>query len=273
MIKEEKRKLKNKKSVGSVVLLMVFVVLLLAGCTSAEKEQGVAGNAPKEAANAMMENLRELDLASFNACTDNYVRTYHNWIGIPTEREYRVFNEILQPELVKGRHYESNYQFAEKIVEHLEWEIVDVRQEGEWAEIDMKITNVNMGNVLGEYEMYMLESMLETPGSGLGQLVSEMADLANGKKKLLSIMDGLDAADTWTTEVTVTAIWEGGRWKMHVSEAFINAFMGNMLAEDYEEELERRNDELMEEYEDKVDEWADQFEENVEEWTEKVFGR
>ena len=121
--------------------------------------------------------------------------------------------------------------------------------------------------------MYMLESMLEAPGSGLGQLVSEMADLANGKKKLLSIMDGLDAADTWITEVTVTAIWEGGRWKMHVSEAFINAFMGNMLAEDYEEELERRIDELMEEYEDKVDEWADQFEENVEEWTEKVFGR
>ena len=60
---------------------------------------------------------------------------------------------------------------------------------------------------------------------------------------------------------------------MHVSEAFINAFMGNMLAEDYEEELERRIDELIEEYEDKGDEWADQFEENVEEWTEKVFGR
>ncbi len=273
MVKEEKRKSKNRKIVKKAVWLIALAALLLTACTGAKMEQGTQKDTPAEAADAMMENLKELDLAAFNACTDNYVRTYHNWIGIPTQREYRVFNELLQPGIVKGKRYKSNHQFAERIVEHMEWEIIDVRQEGERAEIDMRITNVDMGNVLGEYEISILESMMGAPGSGLGQMVGEMADLANEKEKLLSIMDDLDAADTWTTEVTVTANWEDGRWKMHVSEAFINAFMGNMLAEDYEEELESRIDDLMEEYEDKADEWADQFEENVEEWTEKVFGR
>lgn len=255
------------------VFLTALMVLLLTACAGAKMEQEAEEKTPKEAANGMMNNLKELDLEAFNACTDNYVRTYHNWIGIPTEREYRVFNELLQPGMAKGKHYVSNRRFAEKIMEHMEWEIIDVRQEGDRAEIDMIITNVNMRNVMGEYEMCILESMLEAPGSGLGQMMREMAGLAKGKEKLLSIMDGLDVTDTWTTEVTVMANWEDGRWKMHVSEAFINAFMGNMLAEDYEEELERRIDELMEENEDKVDKWADQLGENVEEWAEKVFGR
>ncbi|MDE5907686.1 MAG: hypothetical protein K2H52_02895 [Lachnospiraceae bacterium] len=263
----------QKGIVRRVVLLMALTAVLMTACAGVKKEQEPEGNTPKEAANAMMEELKELDLAAFNACTDNYVRTYHNWIGIPTEREYRVFNELQQPGMVKGKQYESNHKFAEKIVEHMEWEIIDVRQEGESAEIDMRITNVNMRNVLGEYEMSILESMLVAPGSGIGQMVREMADLANGKEKLLSIMDELDVTDTWTTEVTVTANREEGRWKMHVSWEFINAFMGNMLAEDYSEELELRIDELMEQNEDKAEEWAAEVEESVEEWTEKVFGR
>lgn len=272
MMKKETRKAGKKKVVRRVVFLMAFAVLLLTSCAGTKREGGAEADTPGEAADVMMESLKELDLVAFNACTDNYVRTYHNWIGIPTEREYRVFNELLQPGLVKGRHYEANHKFAEKIVEHMEWEIIDVRQEGERAEIDMRITNVNMRNVLGEYEMCILESMLGAPGSGIGQMVKEMSDLANGKEKLLSIMDELDVTDVWTTEVTVTADREEGRWKMHVSEEFINAFMGNMMAEDYEEEIDRRIDELMEQNEDKADEWADEVEKSVEEWTEKMFG-
>ena len=44
-----------------------------------------------------MESVQVLDLDTFNKCTDNYVKTYKNWLGIPTEREYQIFNELQQP--------------------------------------------------------------------------------------------------------------------------------------------------------------------------------
>lgn len=64
-----------------------------------------------------MESLKDLDLEAFNGCTDNYVSTERNWIGIPVRREYKVFNELLQPGVETGKRYEVNYRLAEKIVE------------------------------------------------------------------------------------------------------------------------------------------------------------
>lgn len=62
------------------------------------------------------------------------------------------------------------------------WEIKDVRQNGEKAEIDMEISNINMQKVMGEYEILILENMLESGGSGIGQLIRDMLDLAMEKK-------------------------------------------------------------------------------------------
>ena len=42
-------------------------------------------------------------------------------------------------------------------MEHMTWEIKDVRQNGEKAEIDMEISNIDMQKVMGEYEILILE--------------------------------------------------------------------------------------------------------------------
>lgn len=258
---------KLKKGISMVVLGVV--ILLALAC--AQKEQEAEWDTPEKAAWYMMERLKELDLAAFNTCTDNYVRTHHNWIGIATQKEYRVFNELLQPGIIKGKYYEANHRFAEKIVGHMEWEITDVRQEGEKAEIDLKISNINMQDVLGDYEIRILENMLESTGSGMGQLIRSMYDLTNGKQELLSIMEELDETELCVTDVTVLAYWDNDRWKIHLSEEFINAFMGNMIAEEYSGEIEQRIEKLMEEYEEKMDKWADEVEEKAEEWAERFW--
>lgn len=265
-------KIGKRVKMGTAAWVPILAVMCILVCGCGKAEQGPGTDMPEDAAEYVMERLKELDLPAFNAYTDNYVRTYHNWVGVATEREYRVFNELLQPGLVKGKRYESSRKFAEKILEHMEWEITDVRQEGEEAEIDMRITNVNMQDVLGDYEISIMENILESAGSGMGQFISSMADLTNGKEELLLIMDALDETDLCTMEVTLLAYRENGQWKIHVSDEFVNAFMGNMMSEEYSEDMEQRIDKLMEENERKVDEWADEFEESVEDWAEKVFG-
>lgn len=233
-----------------------------------EAQEKGAGTS-KEAVQCTMESLKELDLKAFNECTDNYVETYYNWLGIPVEREYRVFNELLQPGLKLGKHYQFNLRMAEKIVENLEWEIMDIRESDSQAEIDMEITNLDMADVTGDYEIFLWENMIAGKGTGIWQMLSDVADLANGGEELLAIMDAQE--DTCTIAVTVSAYREDGCWKLHADDEFINAFMGNMNQGEYSEEVEQRLIELEEEYAKKLGNWEAGFVDDVEKWADGLF--
>lgn len=246
-------------------------VLMLSACGKRGEERAGGGDldTPLKAVTCTMESLKELDLETFNECTDNYVSTQRNWIGVPVRREYRVFSELQQPGFRGGKHYEANRRLAEKLVEHMTWEIRDVRQDGDKAEIDLEISNIDMQSVVGYYEIRILENMLESEGSSIVQLVKDLADLAEGKDDLIEIMDTLDTDCTCTMEVTVSAYRTNGQWEIHVSDEFINAFMGNMMGEDYPLEIEQKIEELMEENERKMEEWGEELEEKAVRWAEQ----
>ena len=140
---------------------------------------------------------------------------------------------------------------AEKIVDNLEWEITDIREDGSQAEIDMEITNLDMADVAGNYEILLLENMIAAEGTGMWQMVSDIADLANGGEALLALMD--EQEDTCTMAVTVLAYQENGCWKLHADDEFINAFMGNMNLGEYSEEVKGRLAELEEAYAEKME--------------------
>lgn len=251
-----------------IAAAFVWGSLLLGACgmSGQAEAQEKRTETPEEAVQCTMESLKELDLNAFNEYTDNYVETCYNWLGIPVKREYRVFNELQQPGLKKGRHYQLNLQMAEKIVEELEWEIKDIRESGSQAEIDMEITNRDMADVAGEYEIFLWENMIAGSGTGLRQMMSEIADLTNGGETLLTIMDAQE--DTCTIAVTVQAYREDGGWKLHVSDEFINAFMGNINQGEYSEEVKQRLAELEEEYAEKIGDWETEFMEETEKWAE-----
>ncbi len=237
-----------------IMLITVLGSLLTGAC-------GMSGQAEEQGKEAeiertvqwTMESLKELDLDTFNECTDNYVETYYNWFGFPVETEYRIFNELLQPGFKTGKRYRFQRQMAEKVVEELEWEVMDIREESGAAEIDMIITNRNMADAMGYYEISVWEGMIAAEGSGMWQMVSDMADLVNGKEELLAMIDAQE--ETCTIAVTVTAYREDGGWRLHLDDAFINAFMGNLNRGDYSEEIQERLEQLEKEYEDKLVEW------------------
>lgn len=254
-----------------IAAVSVFGSFWLGACgISGQAEvQAKGAEALEETVECTMESLKELDLDTFNECTDNYVETYYNWLGIPTEREYRVFNELLQPGLKLGKHYRFNLAMAEKIVDNLEWEITDIREDGNQAEIDMEITNLDMADVAGNYEILLWENMIAAEGTGMWQMVSDIADLANGGEALLALMD--EQEDTCTMAVTVSAYQEDGCWKLHADDEFINAFMGNMNLGEYSEEVKGRLAELEEAYEEKMEAWGADFSNKVEKWADGVF--
>ena len=90
-------------------------------------------------------------------------------------------------------------------------------------------------------------------------------DTVNAKDILISLIEELDDSDIVTTPVTASAYRENGQWKIHMSRDFINAFSGNMFADNDSEEIIR----LEEQLDDMANEWADAFEERMDKWAER----
>lgn len=237
-----------------MITFIIINTLLLCACGKSETAAPPPAT-PKEAAECILESIKKLDLETLNQYSDNYVQTYHNWLGVPTENEYRVFNELLQPRSKHSQRYQSDYKLDQKIMENLTWEITDVQTDNDTAALDMVITNIDMAKVLEIYENKLLENMLESPGLGLAQLAADMAELAAGKDTLISIID--DMANDWdnggliSIRVTASAYQDNGQWKIHLSQDLINAFSGNMYTDTDTDHLEEKTAELEYEFEKK----------------------
>ena len=249
------------------IVMAAVVCVCLAACGG----KGSTANAetPEAAVKSAMEALQALDLGTFNACTDNYVSTDRNWLGIPVERRYRVFNELQQPGILQGAKERSNQAFAEKMVENLSWEIIGETTEGGQSVITLRITNTDMSNVMGYYTVHILEKMAGGRGTGLKELFEEIAESDYDRGGVLPFLD--EAEGSVTTDVAVTVCRENNRWIMKITDPFIEAFMGNFGTGEFSDEVKERIDELETEYEKKMDQWGEDFGSRIEQWVEGIF--
>ena len=261
-----KKKTGKRTRIRWTVLLLLSICLTLGACSAKKADTETS---PQDTAKYAMEALKQLDLETWNRYTDNYVSTEKNWIGIPVSREYRVFNELLQPGLWKGKRYQSNYRFAQGLVKHLTWKIEAVRENGESAEIDMVISNRDMKDVTGNYLIYVMEEMLDGVGTGIKAMLKNLADLDYDKERMRPFLEEADGVIS--VRVTVTAVKKNGQWRLHLSDSFINAFFGNFMADQFSPEVEKRLEELEGEYERKIEQWGDEFGDNIEKWAERMF--
>lgn len=259
------------KKIKKVICGMVILgSLILSACgVHAAGGADVSSLTVEEVAECTMESLKTLDLQRFNDCTDNCVKTYYNWIGVPVSIEYRVFNELLQRKW-KDK-YGFNYKLDKKMMENLAWEIKEVEENGDKAEITMAITNLNMMDVTGKYEISILENMIASNGTGIGQMIKDLSNITDDEGGLLTILESCDENDTCTLEVMVTAYRKSGAWQIHIDDEFINAFMGNFNALEYSEDVQQKIEELDRQQEEKMDEWGEKFSDDVEKWVEEWF--
>lgn len=256
----------DRKKQKIIITVCIFFLCLnasyfLNGCGN--KAKAASPSTPQETMDLIMESIKNLDMKVFNQYTDNYVETYYNLFG-GVDVEYRAFNTLLKYRSKQGKRYQSEYNLSKKITENLTWEIKDVRENSNTAEIDLFITNADIGKALGNYEMKIMEDVLTGEGAGLGSLITDMSELITDKETLISMIDDLGTEDIVSFDVTVLAYQEDDQWKIHLSPTFINAFSGNLYDADYSEDTKQRLSEIEEQLDDKLDNWAKQFENQIE---------
>ena len=79
-----------KKSKTKIAVAVILGSLLTEACgmNGQGRAWAVGVGTPEDAVQCTMESLKALDLETFNACTDNYVETYYNWIGFTRSEEH-----------------------------------------------------------------------------------------------------------------------------------------------------------------------------------------
>lgn len=247
--------MKTNSAKHILILFLVFTFLLSACGANTAKEPEENLLTVEESANQFMENLKSLNLDFFNEHSDNYVSSERNWLGITTRKDYQVFDDLLQPFHGNDKRYQAAHRVSESLMKNLSWEITDVREENEQAEIDMKISNINMAKAMGYYEISLLENMIAGEGTGVFQFVKDIIGLvrsAANMDNLILAMEKLSPEDVSTISVTLRAYQEDGIWKFHLNDDFINAFMGNINSSDYYKEIDQKIEELTLQYEEKM---------------------
>ena len=242
------------KNVNFVLVLLCTLLLSACGAKDANSTMQSPLTA-EETADQLMKSLKDLNLDFFNEHSDNHINTERTWLGIPTRRDYQVFDDLLQPFHGNWKKYQKNYVFSKKLMENLDWEIKSVRQKGSQTEIDMEITNIDMEKATGYYEISLLENMIEGEETGYFQLAKDIIGLIHsvGSTDGLSLaMDQLTEDDRATINVTLFAYQEDDIWKIRLNQDFINAFMGNINSSTYPDEIERKIEELTLQYEEKM---------------------
>lgn len=261
-----------------VVIMPIFIVAVIISILLFEGQRVIVMETKSEkqktleqTTESVMTAIKELDFSTLNRYTDNYVRIYRNWIGIPKGIEYRLFSELQQPSLIKTKRYKKRYkknrEFAEAIVKHLDWEIKEVREKEEKAEIDLIVCNKDMSDVMGYYTVDCMKDMITEEETGIFSFIKSIFDLAQNEDDRL-LWHVKQAEQDYKTEITVIATKEKKGWKIHLSDEFINALMGNLNTEQFSDKIQEQLDELEKEYEEKMDQWGEEYEDEMNQWSE-----
>ena len=219
------------RSRGKGIYAILAAMVLVTACAGRTKALGT--DSPQEAVESVMQSIKELDLETFNAYTDNYEGMSWNFIGFWVEKEYKVFQDLLQPRIFGSKRYEEKHRFAEKTVEGLTWEIgkAEEKEGGRKATLELTLTNKDIGEAIERYTMWVMEDAVNDAGFGVVPLVKNLSIAINEcDDDLIRFID--ETEEMRTVHVTVTAYEEGGKWKVHLTDEFINAFMGDIDSEE-----------------------------------------
>ena len=161
----------------------------------------------KNTINDTMMALKNLDMDKFNAYTNNRQTMVTPW---GTENvEYTLFGELCEEKEVDSDE-DLVYQLDNEIVKNLSWEILDIVQDNDTAQLKLRITNLNM--------------------EGIVQRVKTDTELINEIRKI-------PPDDTKAVVLKLEAERQNEKWVLLVNVDFANAISANIWVVDPENYL------------------------------------
>lgn len=240
------------KQISLFLAIPLFSIILLTGCGSQAAQQS---ETPEETIHTAFTALQELDMRTFNACTNN-----------KTASGCYLFEE-----LTRKVQKEGHRQLAQAMVENLSWEIVDIHTQGNLAQADVIIKNKDFSDAIGNFVADLINNINDgrKDGYNLAKVITQTVDEAqNSPETLLPYLQ--NTKKELTTELTITLKQTDNGWQIQLDDTLCNVLTGNMGDEKISEDIEQRIAAAEELLNNNLDRWSSQLEEKSGQWSERL---
>ncbi len=233
--------------------LSLILVLFLTGCGGGEQS---SVQTPEDTINTAFTALKELDMDTFNACTNNKIAG-----------GYRMLSDLFSKQEEEGYH-----QLAKAMVEHLSWEISSVETSEDTATASVTIHNKDFSEAIGMFlaDLILKVNQNQKDGMNLSTLIRTTVEEAkNSPESTLPYLQ--NCKNEFSVETTIHLKKIDSGWQIQLDESLCDSLTGHLGSKNFgdhvsakvsaTEELLRRN----------LERWG--VSEHSSQWAEKLEDR
>ena len=239
------------KRITYAISLSLICALLLTGCGG----QNRPVQTPEETIDTAFCALKDLDMATFNACTNNKVGT-----------SYQLFSDLF-----RKKQLESNKLLAQELVADLSWEINSVQIEDDIATASVTIHNKDFSNAVGIYVADLIQNINNNQkiNPNLTSLIHSTIDEArNSPENLLPYLQ--NCTGDFTTNISITLKKIDNNWQIQLDDSLCNTLTGNLGSDNFSEDVEKKISAAEELLTRNLDRWGVDVEKNADQWAEQL---
>lgn len=235
------------KKIRYVISLSLICTLLLTACGGTDRPV----QTPQETIDTAFTALRELDMETFNACSNNKIGS-----------GFHLFSDlcIRSPK-------ESNLLLAQVIMEHFSWEITNVQVDGDTAIADVTVHNKDFSDAVGAYVADIIAHIshdLQENGSVSKLLRDSMDEARNSPENLLPYLQACDK--DFTAQISVILKRVNDNWQIQLDDSLCDNLTGNLGSDSFSEDVIARISAAEELLSRNMERWGDHMEKNADDW-------
>lgn len=237
------------KRITYAISLSLICALLLTGCGGQTRPI----QTPEETIDTAFSALKELDMDTFNACTNNKAGT-----------GYQLFSDLF-----RKKERESMLLLAQELVQNLSWEINSVQIEQDIALANVTIHNKDFSNAIGIFVADLIQNInnKQKNNSNLASLVhTTINEARNSPENLLPYLQ--DCNNDFSATVSITLKKVDNNWQIQLDDSLCNTLTGNLGSdtEKYEEKISAAEELLTR----NLERWGVDMEKNADQWAEQL---
>ena len=235
-----------KRLIGISLLLTI----LLTGCSGGEK---TSVQTPEDTINTAFTALKELDMDTFNECTNNKAAS-----------GYRIMSDLFNKQ-----HSDTYHQLAEAMVEHLSWEIKDVSVQDTTATASVTIHNKDFSDAIGMFVADLIKKVNQNQKDGmdLSTLIKTTIDEAkNSPESTLPYLQ--NCTKEFSVETTIQLKQTDNGWQIQLDESLCDSLTGHLGSQKFGDHVSAKVTATEELLKRNLERWGVSVQSD--EWTEKL---
>lgn len=236
----------------NIIGASLICAVLVTGCASNVAIQ--KAQTPEDAINIAFSALKELDMNTFNACTDN-----------KKGETYRLFCDLFK---TKNQSY---LPLAKAVVADLTWKITNIKETGNIAIATVTISNKDFSNALGNYIADMICYVEEqySAGTDLKKLIPKMVKEAHNHPELL--LPYLEACQQqYSEEIMIHLVCTETAWQIQLDDTLCDTLLGHAGFDNFSEDIDPIIEATGEFLNNNLKRWGIELEENTGLWMNQI---